>query len=241
MPKRPQTLPKKPEPDTEPDDAFSLVLGDVNHSPLMRHGQAPVIPDVQMPGPTGAVDLAPSDSRRDQGSALSVREKPQADLFNGLTEIGLGPHSEAFRHPGLSPVAFSEPIAEPENEPAPPPLMQQQQQRDSLKGLHPWLEIQLDTCTVTPAPEVLEAPDVQAQEALRQALLAAMQQDSAVLRLNLGRRTIAPRVLALALDCSRHLQSGDRSRRLVLANCPDELKSMFNKLKLLKKYDIAHS
>lgn len=106
---------------------------------------------------------------------------------------------------------------------------------------HPWLEVQLDTCTVAPESHVLQADNDQAMEALRQALLAALRQDVGIIRLDLARAPMGPRALALFLDFSRHLRALQDARRLVLANCPEALRETLRTLQVQTRFGIASS
>lgn len=183
------------EPDTEPDEAFSLILGDVNTNPLSLRELAPPpeAPTPENKGQSATGDAGPS-SRKASSQSSAASENASSD------DAGSSDRSEP----------------------------------------HPWLAVQLDTCTITPENSILDATDEAALEPLRQAMLAAGKENVAVVRLNLRHTSISARSLALALDYSRLLRK-EGGKRLVLSGCPTKLRELFEAMRLQETHGVASS
>lgn len=183
---------KKKTPDTEPDDAFSMILGDINASPM-----SPLSP------------LAEAEA--DSGAPPKLR------------------HSAAHPMPGIS-SSLTAPL--PPDTAIPATMVENAPKRAKQKptAAHPWIEVLLDTCTVTPDVDISFACEnaPAASEALRKALLVAARQKADIIRLNLDGKDCNPACLATALCFALTLQPHRPelpAKRLVFANCAPGFKT----------------
>ncbi len=197
-------MPNKPKPeviadsvtfDTEPDDAFSLVLGDINANPLL-----------------------------------------QVPLFRGgATGPANGPHGATLQSPFLQNGATPNILA-------PLDRMAPQQPTASAALTPPASETTVDepVCTVVADTCVLDLSHIP-PESLADTLARARTTTAPIIRLDFQRvERLEAHVLAVLLAFSRKLRrSGDK--RLLLANCNQSLRLLFQTLRIQQTHGITLS
>lgn len=105
---------------------------------------------------------------------------------------------------------------------------------------HPWLSVQIDTCSIRPPFVFDSALDDTRLEEIRAAFIAAMEADVAVIRLDVQQGVLPPRALAMVMGFARLLsEKGDK--RLVLSNCSPVFKSFLDSVRLRENNNIASS
>ena len=245
---------RKPKIDTEPDDAFAAVLGDIDAMPLTlpdNHAQDTVAPVAVEPD-----DITDKDAevarRMDEALDALLDATPEpvpspADeaLSNGGADIDAPPAQDVpLQHEAAPAAAQPQPVPNPAPKPAPKPAESMPMAPAAPLGA-------TSLGAVAPPPVPIPVPTAPANgpavvqgavdgATLRDALLSLFAQRPDAYVLDLAHTTsLDASGVAVLLGFARLLDHDGQGKRLSLVNAPEHLASLFTTCRLDRDHAIT--